>query len=270
MKLFDKIKSLFIKKPKVLGLALGSGGAKGMALIGAMKVFEENNLKFDIIAGTSIGSIVGGLYSAGYNTDEMFAFLKEYDITNPKTLIMMKLKGMTVTNLLDNIFGGANIEELKKPFSAIACDLISGEEVVMDTGNVASALASSSAIPPVFRPVTREGRRLIDGAFVNSVPGDVVKKKGADFVVAVSLTEDPMNTSAKRNLDKQYKENGVKECDRYEKGISASDFVIVPDLHNFSPASINELKKMYDIGYKTAKEAMPELLAKLKQAKIIK
>lgn len=241
-----------------------------MALIGAMKAFEEHNLNFEIIAGTSIGSIVGGLYAAGHNTDEMFAFLKEYDVMNPKTLIMMKLKGMTVTSLLDSIFGGANIEDLKKKFSAIACDLDTGEEVVMQSGNTASALASSSAIPPIFRPVTREGRKLIDGAFVNSVPGDVVKKGGADFVVAVSLTEDPMNTGSKRMLDKQYRDNGVKECNRYEKGISASDFVIAPDLHNFSSASLTGLQEMYEIGYKTTKESMPELLAKLKEAKLYK
>lgn len=270
MKFTEFLKKLFGKhKQKKLGLALGSGGAKGMALIGALKAFEEYGVKFDMVAGTSIGSIVGGMYAAGHDTSEMFGFLKEYDVTNPKTLIMMKLKGQTVESVLDGVLGGAVIEDFKLPFWAVACDLDSGEELDINCGSAAKALAASSAIPPIFKPVTRENRRLVDGAFINSVPADVLKANGADVVIAVSLTEQPTNASSKAVLDKAYKGNGVKLADRYEKGVTAADYLIKPELTAYSSARLSGFKEMYAEGYRAAIEAMPNIIELLRANKLI-
>ena len=110
---FEKLLNVFRRKggnkkeekKLKLGIALGSGGAKGMAEIGVLRAFEEENIKFDVVAGSSIGSIVGGMYARGFSTANMTSFLKELEITDPQRLIMYKLQGMTVCKLLDNMLG---------------------------------------------------------------------------------------------------------------------------------------------------------------------
>lgn len=241
-----------------------------MAHIGVLKAFEENGIKFDMVSGTSIGSIVGGMYAAGHDTKEIFEFLREYNILSPKTLLMMKIRGMTVENLLDRVLGGTYIEDLKLPYFAVACDVASGDEVIMTSGSLSSAMAASSAIPPVFKPVLRENKLLIDGAFVNSVPCDVLKSNGADVVIGVSLTEEENNTEIKRLIDKKYPDNGVKEVNRLEKGVTAGDYIITPDLKGFNATSIFQLDEMYKRGYESAVKAMPDIIALLEKKKILK
>ncbi len=266
--MFSIFKKIFLKKPKKLGLALGSGGAKGMALVGVLKAFEENNIKFDMVGGTSIGSIVGGFLAGGHTTSEMFDFLKQFDITNPTTLIMMKLKGISVETFLDNILGGSHIEDLILPYFAVACDINTGEEIIMDKGNLANAMAASSAIPPAFRPVARDNRKLIDGAYLNSVPADILKERGADVVISVSLTERSDKLSSTSVLDKLYPGHKVKSTDRLTRGLIASNLVIEPNLKAYSTTSIDKLYEMYQEGYRSAIEAMPKILGLLKKHKI--
>ena len=248
------------EKKLKLGIALGSGGAKGMAEIGVLRAFEEENIKFDVVAGSSIGSIVGGMYARGFSTANMTSFLKELEITDPQRLIMYKLQGMTVCKLLDNMLGCVDFDELTLPFAAVAVDIDKGEQVVLREGNVAQAMCASAAIPPVFKAVTIDGRRLVDGAYMNNVPADVVKQMGADFVVGVTLgAEVRFNDKIKPALDSAYKENKVPVCNRALAGEKFSDFYLMPDLSAYSSASYKNLEEMFDIGYNLAKEMMPEI-----------
>ncbi|MBP5372872.1 MAG: patatin-like phospholipase family protein [Clostridia bacterium] len=206
------------KKHVRIGLALGSGGAKGFALIGALKAFEEEGIKFDVVAGTSIGSIVGAMYACGYSWSEMFSFLREFNVLSPSNLVALTLKRATVASILDGMLGGKHFEETLLPFAAIATDINKGEEVIMKHGSLATALAASSAIPPIFKPVERNGVKLVDGAYVNSVPSDVVKEMGADVVIGVSLSDTDFNTGIKIALDNAYKGNKVPICNRLKAG----------------------------------------------------
>jgi len=270
MSLRDFFRGLFAKKHKKIGLALGSGGAKGFALIGALKAFEEEGIKFDIVAGTSIGSIVGGLYACGHGWKEMLSFLKEYDVENmtPARLLLMKMKGYSVTSLLSEILGGKEFEDAEIPFAAVATNVNSGEEVVMKHGDIASAMAASGAIVPPFKAVERRGVKLVDGAFVNAVPADVVKDMGADFVIAVSLSNILSNEGIKIGLDSVYKGNKIPICDRLTKGLSAADVVISPDLSGFRSTSLSGANEMFSIGYEAALSAIPEIKEKLKKKKM--
>lgn len=262
MKIFEFFTKLFKKekKPKKIGLALGSGGAKGFALIGAMRAFEENGIKFDMIAGTSIGSIVGGMTACGYSSREIYNFINHYNITDMKTLIMMKFKRITVESFLDEVLGGVTFEDTKLPFYAVACDLSSGDEVILESGSLAKALACSSAIPPVFKAVDYNGSKLIDGAFVNAVPASVLKEKGCDIVISVTLTAREHNMSDLATVNSLYKNNGLKTVDRLKKGIEASDVYIEPDLSGFSSASVSGFEQMVEIGYSETMKRMPEIL----------
>lgn len=265
MKILDYFKGLFCKKHIKVGLALGSGGAKGGALIGAMKAFEEEGIKFDIVAGTSIGSIVGAMYALGYTSDEMLGFLNNYEVASAKNLLSMAIKSVSVEELLDKIVGGKHFEDTHLPFVAVSTNLVTGEEVDINSGSLTKALAASSAMPPIFKPVRGEsGELLIDGAFVNAVPADVVKKMGADVVVSVSLTDNPMNDISV--LNDKYKNHGVKYQDRYHQAAEFSSFIFSPNLSMYKTTSIFHISEMYDIGYKNAKANMGELKAVLSRA----
>lgn len=271
-----KVKNLFVflkkEKPnKKLGIALGSGGAKGMAHIGILRAFEEENINFDIVTGCSIGSIVGGLYARGFSTANMLNALKELKLYDPQSVVYYKLQGVSVKKMLDNMLGGIDFDELILPFAAVASDIDGGEQVILNKGNVAAAMAASSAIPPVFRAVEIEGKRLVDGAYFNNVPSDVCKNMGADAVIGVALsTNFPKNDKIKPALDAIYRNNKIPVCDRASKGKQNSDIYLAPDLSAYTSASYKNLDDMYEIGYEYAKQKMPEIKAFLKGEKFIK
>ena len=250
--LFHKSKPKKIK----LGLALGSGGAKGFAHLGALKAFEENGIEFDIIAGTSIGSVVGAFYSAGYSATDIMELLKRVDfseITNP---FMLKMDTSGLFKVIDREIGSLNIEELKKPFKAVATELESGEEKVFDKGSVATALCASSSIPPFFKPVIIDGVRYIDGAYVNSIPADLVKQMGADYIVGIDLSTRDAKPSILKKFFPTYKSK-VKEP--WTKGYQFSNTMLHPDLNEFSSVAFWQGNKMYDIGYQHALAFIPKL-----------
>lgn len=241
------------KKHK-LGLALGSGGARGMALLGALKALEEENIEFDVVAGTSIGSVVGALYAKGYTVGDMLRLKDSLGLSDPQNMLLLYLGGTGLVGMMRRVTGGAYFDDLIKPFRAIATDLYTGEEVVMGMGEVATAIAASSAVPPAFRPVERDGRKLVDGAFTNSVPSDAVKNLGA---------ESDTNQDLKRTLDELYPGNGVKLTVKSTQCYTYSDYVLAPDLRGISGADIRRLDDMYETGYKAARDKMNEIEAAL-------
>lgn len=264
----------FLKRnspPPKKGIALGSGGAKGMAHIGVLKALDEENINFDVVCGTSIGSVVGGMYAAGYSSASMIQYISDLSFFEPQSLIKLKLAGKTVESLLDEIMGGAHFDELLLPFAAIATDYKKGEEVAITNGNVAKAMRASSAIPPLLKAIEIDGKSLVDGAFLNSVPSDVCKKMGANFVIGVNLSANvPNNDRIKPVLDELYKDNNVPYTDRAKAGRQFSDVLITPDLSEFSSATLSKDKfeKMFEIGYDAAKAKIPEIKEKLKKAKM--
>ena len=249
MKIFDFFRNLFAKKHFKIGLALGSGGAKGFAHLGALKAFEEEGIKFDIVAGTSIGAIVGAMYACGFNHREMIGIFHEYNILDPKKMLAFAMRKKTVTDIFNEVLGGKTFEEAELPFAAVAANINSGETVVMRHGEIASAVAASGAVPPIFKPVERLGVKLVDGACVNAVPADVVKEMGADFVVSICLSSEPTNIGMKRVLDTMYKGNGVELKDRLKQFNEYSDVKIIPDLKAFKSIDFLKASDMFEIGY---------------------
>ncbi len=177
-------------RPKI-GLALGSGGARGFAHIGVLKVLEKEGIPIDFIAGSSMGALVGSLYGAGHSTEnlERFAtlFRKKYyiDFTVPK---LGFIAGQKVKELIRILAKGKNVEELKPLMSIVATDIKRGEKVVITDGDVASAVRASIAIPGIFVPEKWRGRLLVDGGVIDRVPITVAKQMGADIVIAVDVS----------------------------------------------------------------------------------
>lgn len=253
------------KKPKQikLGLALGSGGAKGFAELGALKAFEENDIRFDVVAGTSIGSIIGAFYANGYSSVDVLELLRQVEVKEITNAFMMNMDTCGLFGAIDKALGSFKIEELKKPFFAVATHVESGTEKVFDSGSVATALCASCSMPPFFKPVIIDGERYIDGAFCNSIPADLVKNAGADYVVGIDLS-----TTSKPSIIQKFIPTFKSKVENpREKGYKYSDVMLHPDLNEYSATSFNAWHKMYDIGYMTAIEKIPQIKKELQKLK---
>lgn len=263
-------KWLFSFRPKkkekkiTLGLALGSGGAKGFAELGALKAFEENGIEFDVIAGTSIGSIIGAFYANGYSTTDIYELLGKVDFSEIKNLFMIKMDTSGMFKVIDRFIGSLDIEDLKKPFMAVATEVETGNEHVFDKGSVAEALCASSCFPPFFKPVVIDGKRYVDGAFTNSIPADLCKKMGADYIVGIDLSDHEAKPSLLFRIFPTF-ESKVKEP--WQKGYEFSNVVLHPDLRGYSAVAFTSGSRMYEIGYNTAMEKMPEIKEQIKKLK---
>ena len=181
-------------KPKI-GLALGSGSARGLAHIGVIKALKDAGIQIDCVAGTSIGAMVGAVFASGKIDSLHSAYLAMdwkniayfFDVVFPKSGI---IDGKKVANFMREYVHSERIEELLLPFNAVATALDSGEEVVLDTGDVIDAVRASISVPGIFTPVRRNGQVLVDGGLINPVPVSVARSMGADIVIAVDLNHD--------------------------------------------------------------------------------
>ncbi len=250
-----------------IGLALGSGGAKGFAELGALRAFEENGIEFDMISGASIGSIIGAFCADGYSSTDITQLLSKIDVSEIKNLFMMKMDTAGLFNVIDRTIGSLNIEELKKPFLATATSMRTGEEKVFSSGSVAKALCASSSYPPFFKPVEIDGEEYIDGAFTNSVPADLLKNLGADFVIGIDLATHDAKPNFLSRIFPTYKSK-VKQP--WEKGYAYSDVMLHPDLSEYKPVSFSAGSEMFDIGYTCAMEHMSEIKDKIEALKFPK
>ena len=178
-----------------IGLALGGGSARGWAHIGVLKVLNEAGIYPDIIAGTSIGAVVGGCYVAGeLPALERFAL----ELTRRKVLGFLDfnfsgsglITGQRLCDILDTRLKGIEIEALSKRFVAVATEIGTGHEIWLSRGRLVDAMRASYAMPGIFRPVPINGRWLFDGALVNPVPVSVCRALGARYVIAVSVNWD--------------------------------------------------------------------------------
>lgn len=271
MSFWIKLKQLFKRKPEPefkLGLALGSGGAKGYAELGALYCFEQNGIQFDIVTGTSIGSIIGAFYAAGYSSTDCVELLKGVDVSEIKNLSMIKMDTLKLFRVIDRTIGNLDIEELKKPFCAVATELDTGKEYAFNSGSVAKALCASSAYPPFFKPVIIDGKSLIDGAFTNSVPADKAKELGADYVVGIDLSSHVKSGGGLLSLIFPAFTGGAEEP--WKQGYDNADIMLHPDLSRYKPVSFSAANEMFDIGYACAKEHIAEIKAGIDAAKVKK
>ncbi|MDL2402133.1 patatin-like phospholipase family protein [Rhizobium mayense] len=188
------------KKVKI-ALALGGGAARGWAHIGVLRALNEADIEVGMIAGTSIGALVGGCYLAG-KLDELEAFARSLTMRRIASLLDLTIGGsglfggMRLTKRMQEHLEGFSIEELDRPFVAVASELNTGHEVWIANGSLITALRASYALPGIFEPVRTNGRTLVDGALVNPVPVSVCRAYEQPLVVAINLHYDLFGRSA--------------------------------------------------------------------------
>ena len=279
-------------RPRI-GLALGGGGARGAAHIGVLKVLVAEGIPIDMIAGTSIGSIVGGLYASGVplsvlEEDFANARLMKNFMTVPLTvrllvapvMVLPRLvghkaydglyKGVKFRNFCNNLApeGKRTIESLDKPFAAISLSLIDGQEHMLTKGDLGTALQASSAVPGLRKPVEIDGNLFVDGGVLANVPVDYARKLGADFVIAVDIDEkvepEPlkqfmkMGSVSRRMIKLELNGLDQPQC----KG---ADIIIHPDTDGISLVSRRAADGVKGIkaGEDAARAALPEIKRKL-------
>ena len=189
---FDKNKRV---PPGKVGLALGSGSARGWAHIGVIKALAEADVRVDYVAGASIGALVGAVYASGnINSLEEVVLQLDwkkivyfFDVVFPKSGL---IDGDKVADFIRGHVGERNIEDLPLPFCAVSTDLATGKEIIIKEGDIIEAVRASISVPGIFTPFKKDDMTLVDGGLVNPVPVSAAREMGADFVIAVDLNHD--------------------------------------------------------------------------------
>lgn len=266
MEFLEKIKSkLSLEKNKKvkIGLALGGGGARGYAHLGAIKAFEEYGINFDFIAGTSAGAFTGAFYASGWTFEQMYSIAKEFrrkDIRRNK-IPFMPSSTEGIQEIVVNNLGDIDIKDTKIPFCAVAVDVLSTQECIITKGNLAKAVAGSCAVPGIFQPVEFDGRALADGGLQNTLPSNVPKLFGCDYVIAVDVNaKRTYGASSTKILDVMGATIRILMKRNAEKGYEYADVVLTPETKRFKSTSLEGFDDMIEEGYLEAIDKMPQIL----------
>jgi len=267
-----------MKKRKKLGVALGSGGPRGLYHIGVLKALKENGVPIDYLAGSSIGAWIGGHYALHEDIEKLEEFSNGHKFEKMMGMLEFSLsggliKGNKLQKLLDDWLHHAQFKNLKIPFRAVVTDLASGEPVIMKSGNLAIALRASMAVPGAFAPVAYKGKTFIDGGISDPVPDDLVRKMGADVILAVDLMyEGSIPPAPSKKREPTIAETMQAALDILCRQLSIAttrdaDIVLRPHLGRYASWSDYFLKdkgeEIIALGYKETKKIIPALRRKL-------
>lgn len=256
-----------------VALVLGGGGARGFAHVGVIRVLEQEKIPVDLIVGTSVGSLIGALYA---DTRDAFALEAAAWTVRQEDLFDWSIfslgRGPVTGNALEAFVRqhvrSPVIERLPVPFAAVATDIVSGQQVVIDRGDVAAAVHASSAIPGVFRPVGLDGRILVDGGVLDPIPVSVARARGADVVLAVDIgvalvDEEPGNAAsvALRSVAIL-----TRELSRVK--VREADVVISPAVGDASPFDFERKRDLMAAGVAAAKSAVPAIREAIRRASL--
>ncbi len=254
--------NFFNKKPKI-GIAFGGGGARGFSHIGVIKALNEFGLDFDYVAGTSVGSIIGAAYASGMTWKEIYDVAKKLKTKDIKTnkIFFMPSKTDGIETLMKETLGDINIEELKKPFSAVAVDIKSTKEVCISHGNLAKAVAGSCCVPGIFQPVEFGDRLLCDGGLQNTIPANIPRYFDCDYVIAVDCNSTrTYGTDSSKMIDVLGCSIRILMKSNAVKGYMCSDVMIASDNKRFKSTKLDGLDEMVEEGYKNAIDMMSQIM----------
>lgn len=254
------------KKPKVV-IALGSGGLRGLAHIGVLRVLERESIPVDAIVGCSIGSLIGALYCSGMpleSIEKLARHLKRrhwLDFSIPKLGLFA---GERILNMLRLLTRNKSFSDLSLPLAVVATDLQQGKEVVFTSGEVAMAVRASTSVPGIFVPCELDGMILVDGAVLNPTPIDVARKMDADVVIAVDLAYAGSVCSITNMFDVIIQSIDIMERELLKTRESACDVLIRPAVAHISPSSFERAVECIALGEAAATEMLPQIRHALK------
>ena len=251
--------------PKI-ALVLGGGAARGFAHVGAIKALEAQGIVPDLILGTSAGAVVGALYAAGnggFELQKLAIQMEEGQVSDWSLPDRGVIRGEALQNFVNRVVGQRPLEKLPRLFGAVATDLQSGEATVFRTGNTGMAVRASSSVPGVFQPVKINGREYVDGGLVSPVPVKAARDMGADFVIAVDISDQPKYGSTKSTIDVLLQTFAImgQSIGRYE--LRDADVVIRPQTSAIKGTDFQDRHMAVLEGEKAVAAVLPEIKAKL-------
>ena len=257
-----------------VALALGGGAARGFAHIGVIKALEARNIQVDLVAGTSAGSVVGALYASGMNgfaLNKLALNMDEASISDWAMPFRTRgfLQGVALQTYLNTTLNNRPIEKMVKPLGVVATDLNSGQPILFQRGNTGIAVRASCSVPSIFEPVKIAGHEYVDGGLVSPVPASFARKMGADFVIAVDISQRPEAGLTSSSFDVLLQTFTIMgqtikayELDKY------ADVVIRPNLAAMSGSDFSQRNAAILAGEEAAAKIMPELQRKLAASRI--
>ncbi len=235
-----------------------------MAHIGFLKVLDSEGIPVSFISGSSMGAVIGSIYSLGYSPDEMkerTKTLKMKDLLDIEFFFFKKMgfiKGNKRENLLNEFLENRYFYECKIPFSCTAVDIMTGERIIIDGGPLCTAVMASSAIPSVFAPVEMDGRKLIDGGVLTRIPIDAVRNLGADVVVAVDVLGDRLTDMAPKNIiSTLVRTIGIMDWEITKQSLNKADLVVTVEQPEVDQFAVKNIDKSIEAGAEAAIKALP-------------
>jgi NTE family protein len=286
---------MMFRKRKRIGLALGGGGARGLAHIGVLRVLDSEKIPIDLIVGTSIGALVGGAYASGISPDELrkrvdaylnstefqSSAMKAFETARAKGelgltgriqsylrntfyLIQAMFKPGILSNenfqtTIDYFIPDIQIQETRIPFRAVATDLVSGEEIIFSHGPLRQAVMASCAVPGAIAPL-KEGERLLsDGGIICLVPSSVARQEGADIVISVAVDRYIGSEELRNVVDVYYRVSEImgEKLKNYE--LAEADVVILPEVADLHWSNFSQAMDLIDEGEKAAREKLDDI-----------
>ncbi|HZP85448.1 MAG TPA: patatin-like phospholipase family protein, partial [Burkholderiales bacterium] len=223
--------------PPRIALVLGGGAAKGFAHIGVIKALESHGVKPDILAGTSVGSLVAALYAAGYDgfaLQRMALELKESIVSDWSLPDRGFFRGEALQEYVNRNVQNRPIEKLPRKLAIVATDLQSGQQVVFERGDTGMAVRASSSVPGVFQPVKINGRDYVDGGLVSPVPVRVARALGADIVIAVDISTRPGDRPVRDTIDLLLRTFMIMGNAIADSELPQADVVVKPNVNQLS------------------------------------
>jgi len=251
------------QKRPVVGVALGGGMARGCAHVGVLREFERNQIPIDLIAGTSVGSLIGGAYAAGLSPDEVEKLaltISWSDLGRPTVSMLGFYNSARTEDYVRKHFPVTEFEKTRIPFGAVSTDLQTGRMVVFTEGSLPLAIRASCAMPVFYTPVMVNGRMMVDGGLVGHIPASVARMMGADVVVAVDINSQHLPIPQPTNLFTIMSQS-LSIMGRTAVGYihADADVIVRPQIEHVRPDDLSKAAEMISAGEEAARRVIPKI-----------
>ena len=256
--------TIFTKTLPKIGLALGGGAARGFAHVGVIQVLEEAGIKPDLVVGTSAGSLVAALYASGKTGAQLQVIsenMEEAALTDWTLPFISRgmLRGEALARYVSGQVGGRKIDSFPMPLGIVATDLHNGKGVLFQTGDTATAVRASSAVPGVFQPVKIGTREFVDGGLVSPVPVRYARQMGAEVVIAVDISATPESNPALSTMDIMLQTFAIMSLSINSFELKEADVAVRPSLAGVSSADFASKRKSIEAGRAAMLAVLPLL-----------
>lgn len=255
-----------MKRPKV-GLALGSGGARGFSHLGVIKVLEDHGIPIDLIAGSSMGAFIGSLYGSGQDVDQLYKIAQTFkrkfflDFTVPR---MGLIQGKRIKEFIRIFTFNKRLEQFNIPIGVVATNLYTGEKRVFLEGDASEAVRASISIPGVFVPQKIDDYLYVDGGVIDRVPVSVAKEMGADIVIAVDCSRFTVNTEVQSIYDVMLQSIDIMQDELVGHIGLDADIMLKPDVGMYSSRAFTNTMQIIHEGEKETENNIDEIFTCIK------